>query len=143
MIELRPGAKREDARAVLEELKRELSNIRGTHPSPVDRLNSWRSWSALAPARARAHLTERSVRETVLGPQFAMLQHIAVGDYGPGLSFLIDAEIETRLHDLEQGIRQIDDAHWAWRSRIAVVLDTTVVLEAGPPRKDRLGRPAQ
>lgn len=136
MIELRPGAKREDARAVLEELKRELSNVRGTHSSPVDRLNAWRRWSAIAPARARAHLAERSVRETVLGSQFAILQNIAVGDYGPGLSFLIDTEIETRLHDLEQGIRQIDDARGAWRGRIAVVLDTTVVLEAGP----RLGK---
>lgn len=132
MIELRPGAKREDARSLLEELRLELSNVRRAHASPVDRLNSWRSWSALAPVRARAHLTERSVRETVLGSQFAMLQNIAAGDYGPSLSLLIDTEIDTRLHDLEQVIRQMDDAHKAWRGRIAVVLDTTVVLEAGP-----------
>lgn len=132
MIELRPGAKPEDARAVLEELKRELSNVRGANLSPVDRLSSWRSWSVVGAARARAHLTERSIRETVLGPQFVMLQNAAVGDYGPGISSLIDAEIETRLDNLGQVIRQIEDRHRAWRGRIAVILDTTVVLEAGP-----------
>lgn len=132
MMELRQGAKPCAARAVLEELKRQLSDVRGANPSPVDRLNAWRGWSAHAPAQARVHLSERSVRELVVGSPFAMLQSIAVGDGGAALVELVDAEIEARLFDLDQGIRQIDATQRAWRGRIAVVLDTTVLLETGP-----------
>lgn len=133
MIELRTGAQPAAAREALEDLKRELLNTRGTAPSAEVRLSEWRKWSSLAPARARAHLTDQSIRQVILGPQFAMLQNIAARDYGPGLHFLIDAEIETRLLELEAAIKQIEDTIRLWGyGRIAVILDTTVVLAAGP-----------
>lgn len=134
MIELRHGGTPQGARALLEELKRQLTNVAGSGLTAVDRLNAWRNWSALAPGQARGQLTERTVREVVLGSQFAMLQSLVVADYGPGLSGLIDAEIATRIHDLELGIQQIDRTVATWRhgSGIAVILDTSVVHEAGP-----------
>jgi hypothetical protein len=133
MVELRTGAQPTNARHVLEDLKRELSNIRGTAPSPEARLREWRKWSSLAPARARAHLTDRSIRQTVLGPQFALLHNIDASNYGPGLNFILDAEIDTRLEELDQAIKQIDDTIRLWgHSSIAVILDTNVVLAAGP-----------
>lgn len=133
MIELRAGANTDGARTVLGDFKRELSNITGTNHLPVDRLNAWRSWSAHAPARARAQFTDRSIRNVILGPQFTMLQNIAVSTYGPGLSALIDSELDTRLHEIASALQQIDDAVRFWgRDRIAIVLDTGLLLAAGP-----------
>jgi len=99
----------------------------------VDRLNAWRSWSASAPAHARAHFTERSIRDVMLGAQFEMLQTMAVADYGSGLSFLIDAEIDARLQALDLATHQLDEEVHRWgRGRLAIVLDTNVLIAAGP-----------
>lgn len=61
-----------------------------------------------------------------------MLQNIVVSTYGPGLSALIDSELDTRLHEIDCALQQIDDALRSWgRDRIAIVLDTGVLLTAG------------
>lgn len=133
VIELRVGADATTARAVLVDLRQSLENVRGTEIEPVGRLNGWRGWSANAPARARGQFTERTIRDLVLGPQFVMLQTMAVRDYGSGLAFLIDAEIEARLQALYEAIQKIDDAVRSWgRDRVSIILDTNVLLYAGP-----------
>lgn len=69
---------------VLEELKRDSRmSGQGKNSSPGEGLNSLQSWCALAPAGRRTRLTKRSVREMMFGPQFALPQNIAAGDYGP------------------------------------------------------------
>ncbi len=62
-----------------------------------------------------------------------MLQSLAVADYGPGLSMLVGAEIGTRLGELNRAIKEIEDTQAAWgRDRLAIILDTGVILRAGP-----------
>jgi len=84
-------------------------------------------------ALAHWQFSERSVRQVILGTQFAMLQSLAVADYGPGLSMLIGAEIENRLGELNRAVKEIEDTQAAWgRDRLAIILDTGVLLNAGP-----------
>jgi len=100
---------------------------------PGARLSAWRTWSSLAVGHTRTQLTDRSIRRVVLGDQFALLHNIEASNYGPGLNFLIDAEIDTRLGVLDQAIKHIDDTIRSWGyGTIAVILDTNVVLAAGP-----------
>ena len=133
VIELRIGTEPDRARALLLELHRTLENISGSGRPGAETLNAWREWSARASALAHWQFTERTVREVILGPQFAMLQSLAVTDYGPGLSMLIGAEIGNRLGELDRAARQIDDAQNAWgRASLVIVLDTGLLLNAGP-----------
>lgn len=78
-------------------------------------------------------MTERSIRETVLGPHYAMLQSLASSGYGPGLAALIDPEISTRYEELVEALKELDAAAASWGSdRMAIILDTNVLLAAGP-----------
>jgi rRNA-processing protein FCF1 len=133
MIELRPSAQLAEVRAVLIELARQVSDIRGAGGTPLDRLNAWRDWSARAPALARTQLSDKSVQEAVLGTRYAMLQTLSPSDYGSSLSSLIDTELQVRLDHLSEALNEVEAFAASWGSgRIAVLLDTNVLLAAGP-----------
>ena len=52
---------------------------------------------------------------------------------GPGLASLIDAESSSRLEALDRAREQIESERRSWGADcLAIVLDTTVLLEAGP-----------
>ena len=137
MIELRRDVAPHEVVVLLRDLARELANLRGAGGSGVDMLNAWRTWSATAPGRAQRLLTSESVRRVVLGQQFSLMQTLAPADYGPGLAFFVDAELEARIADMEDAARDVESHLTSWgRGRLAVIVDTNVLLAAGP----RLGR---
>lgn len=96
-------------------------------------LNAWREWSARSSALANGLFPEQTVRQVILGTQFAMLQSLAVADYGPGLSMVIGAEIGNRTSELDRAIKEIEDTQATWgHGLLAIILDTGVLLNAGP-----------
>jgi rRNA-processing protein FCF1 len=120
-------------RGLLTTLMRQVSDIRGSGGSALDRLNQWRDWSAQALPLGRLHLTRDSLQEVVLGGRFMLLQTLAPADYGPMLSSLIDTELQVRLDQLGEAIQELDQIRDSWKpGRLAVILDTNVLLAAGP-----------
>lgn len=133
MIQLRIGSDPDHARQILLELRRTLESITGSGQAGAEMLNAWRGWSARALALAHWQFSERTVREVILGSQFELLQSLAVADYGPGLSMLIGAEIGNRRGELDRAVKELEDVQAAWgRDRLAIILDTGVLLNAGP-----------
>lgn len=133
MIELRRNTAPTDVISLLRDLAREVSNLRAAGGAGIDTLNAWRTWSATALTRSQLLLTNDSVRHLVLGFPFSQLQTLAPADYGPGLAHLVDAELQTRVIELEDAATSVESILAGWeRSRLAVVVDTNVLLAAGP-----------
>lgn len=132
MIQMLTGAKTSEVSTLLADLAREIDNIRGANPTPVDRLNAWRSWSVRTLQRARPYLTDSAVTAIVQGPRFTLLQSLDPAAYGNDLGALIDAELAIRLMTLNEASVELSEITRNWSSSIAAVLDTNTFCQYGP-----------
>lgn len=133
VIEIRPGVQANVVRDALSDVVRELGDISGRGGLPSDRLTSWREWVGRAQTRMRPLLTSRTFNDLILGQHYLLLQTVSVVDQGNALAFLVDAELRTRFEALTIAMVQIDDSTSSWGDdRLAVVVDTNVLLAAGP-----------
>jgi hypothetical protein len=138
MLELLPGTNLANVRGALVEARRSLTEARNGF-GIADRYNSYNTWAANAVNQLRYQLAPADVDRLITTRLYWSLLGKSPVDVGPALVPLVDNELQARDTALlaEIGLFDAEVAGWGNGQAVAVVPDTTVLIEMGGTFADR------